>query len=240
MRFSTSLVAGLVLAAPAFAQEEANKVVSFACVSEGQYSYNVIYAPSDPGFVDVDRFKTSSGEEGSTSTGTLVSDVDATGGLLSGTTEELGIGNGDIQSTTYVLTATAEGGSNYVDDDSTLSFEMSDSGSTLTELVAAQGSTAYVVDCEIAEESEVGKPDNVVILDMAGTSLGASIFAGPDPNSAVLAELVPETPIQVVMDSGIEMDDYHWFQVQYAGMTAYHWGGYMCVPGMVISGASGC
>lgn len=82
-------------------------------------------------------------------------------------------------------------------------------------------------------------------LPMEGQSLGGIMRKGPAMGSAKVASLKEGERIEILEDTGVEMNGYRWFKIRVRGRTGFQWGGIMCsnaeVPGMfqVCEGESG-
>lgn len=237
MRIATAIIAacGLLVGAPAAAQD--SEVLVYTCISEGKYSYIVAYTPQDPAFVDVDQFKTSSYRDDSVNVGTAVGEVDVTDGLLVDTGEAAGLGNGNMASIIFKLAQSPTDPMSYGEAADDISFTHDLETGTLTENGNA-APVAIACDLNITDPSQA--PTETLVIDEAGMSLGATLFELPDPNSTAVATLGADTGIHVIVDTGQEMDNFHWFAVEVNGIEGFHWGGYMCFPGMIRAGANTC
>ncbi len=207
--------------------------LNYTCVGTGQWSYLVTYAPNDPTVLDVDKFRTNSIDTQNVET-TL---EDAGLGLLT-LEDDGGLGNGDIQPELFTMAVLETDPMSYAREDGTTTFTHDLESGTLTEI--SNGNMTNI-NCALGEEvAGRGDPNNTPDLEMNGMSLGASIFAEPSPNSEILMALDENAGIFVVRDTRIEMDNYNWFAVTVAGVEGYHWGGYMCIPGLPVAGANAC
>lgn len=68
-------------------------------------------------------------------------------------------------------------------------------------------------------------------------SLGGKVRSGPGMGYAPVGSLKYGTPIAIVRRTGVTMDGYEWFQIEWGkGNRAFQWGGIMCSNGLHIIG----
>ncbi|WP_319531550.1 MliC family protein [uncultured Cohaesibacter sp.] len=62
-----------------------------------------------------------------------------------------------------------------------------------------------------------------------GQSYGGKVRAGPSMNDAQIGSLYEGMAIQILNGTGVIMNGYEWFRIQYGnGNIGYHWGGLFC------------
>lgn len=64
-----------------------------------------------------------------------------------------------------------------------------------------------------------------------GRSLGGVVRGTPDMGGPRLASLQENEPIQILADTGVEMNGYRWFRISWRGRSGFQWGGIMCSNG---------
>lgn len=68
-------------------------------------------------------------------------------------------------------------------------------------------------------------------------SLGGKVRMGPGTNYQQVGSLKYGTPIAIVRRTGVQMDGYEWFQIQWGnGNRAFQWGGIICSNSLHIIG----
>ncbi|MFZ1813814.1 MAG: SH3 domain-containing protein [Rhizobiaceae bacterium] len=61
-----------------------------------------------------------------------------------------------------------------------------------------------------------------------GRSLGGIVRSGPGMQFPKLASLAENQPIAILGDTGVNMNGYNWFEIEWNGRRGYQWGGIMC------------
>ncbi|MBV0912816.1 hypothetical protein [Anianabacter salinae] len=232
MRATSAIALAACAALPQMAAASDGEVYVYSCVSDGAYSYTVNFAPDDPGFVDVDRYPTSNLDVASGTEGDLADQVGE-------------LADGSENTAHFVLMAEPSDPMSFASSSVNITFSHDLSagviGATANGNVASDGDgNRTTIGCELTTTDAASRPADPVMIDTAGLSFGATIFEQPDPNSAVLLVTAEDSGIQVMMDTGVEMDNFRWFFVDHAGVSGYHWGGNMCVPGAMVEGARSC
>jgi len=73
--------------------------------------------------------------------------------------------------------------------------------------------------------------------EIAALSLGGNLRAGPGVEFADVGGLVQGTDITLLVNTGVVLDGYTWWEIEQAnGQIAFQWGGVICVPGGGVIG----
>lgn len=82
------------------------------------------------------------------------------------------------------------------------------------------------------------QPPAIPVSQYQAQSWGGIVRSGPSMESQRVASLGEGEQITLLEDSGVWMNDYKWFRIQYhGGQTGYQWGGIICGVGQEIPGA---
>ncbi|MEM7692843.1 MAG: SH3 domain-containing protein [Pseudomonadota bacterium] len=74
-------------------------------------------------------------------------------------------------------------------------------------------------------------------LPVSGRSYGGIVRAGPGLNFNRVTSLGEGAPITLLRDTGVAMNGYNWFEIQYrGGRTGYQWGGILCADTEITGG----
>ncbi|MBL4627639.1 MAG: hypothetical protein JKY00_06320 [Roseicyclus sp.] len=73
--------------------------------------------------------------------------------------------------------------------------------------------------------------------DIPALSLGGNLRAGPGVEFADVGGLVQGTAITLLVNTGVVLDGYTWWEIEQAnGEISFQWGGVICVPGGGVTG----
>lgn len=80
-----------------------------------------------------------------------------------------------------------------------------------------------------SQEPEVFNPTS-------GKSLGGKVRDEASMESQQIGSLYEGNSIMIIGNSGVNMNGYDWFEIEFKGRKAYQWGGIMCSDGVKIAG----
>ncbi|MGJ8528047.1 SH3 domain-containing protein [Maritalea sp.] len=101
---------------------------------------------------------------------------------------------------------------------------------------APKNCTANNVDKVSDNKLNTASSDGVVSA-MGNFSLGGIVRSGPGMDYDKTDSLPYGEPVVLTKRSGVVMDNYEWFQIEYSeGLTGYQWGGIMCSKSLHITG----
>ena len=84
-------------------------------------------------------------------------------------------------------------------------------------------------------EDDVYNVDYISLFD--NYSLGGKVRTGPGMDYEQVGSLAYGTPISILSRSGVSMDGYDWFEIEWGdGERAFQWGGIMCSNASQITG----
>ena len=74
-------------------------------------------------------------------------------------------------------------------------------------------------------------------LPMWGRSLGGIVRGGPSMSAPRIASLPKDAPVLIRQSTGVAMNGYTWFRIEFNGRPGFQWGGIMCskdpLPGIL-------
>ncbi len=74
-------------------------------------------------------------------------------------------------------------------------------------------------------------------LPYPGQSWGGLVRSGPGTKYRKVGSLKEGDPLVLLEDTGVELNGYNWFKIEYRGRTGYQWGGLICAKGREVKGA---
>lgn len=77
----------------------------------------------------------------------------------------------------------------------------------------------------------------VALLPRPGQSGGGLVRVGPGKRYRRIDTLRDGDPIILLEDTGIELNGYNWFRIQYGSRRGFQWGGLICAKGQKVPGA---
>ncbi|PCI85834.1 MAG: hypothetical protein COB24_11645 [Hyphomicrobiales bacterium] len=72
--------------------------------------------------------------------------------------------------------------------------------------------------------------------EISGKSLGGKVRDKAGMNSLQVGSLFEGNSIVITGNSGVDMNGYDWFEIEFGGRKAYQWGGIMCSDDVKIAG----
>lgn len=93
------------------------------------------------------------------------------------------------------------------------------------------------VPCESLAQLPGFELDEDMVSAVGNFSLGGNVRAGPGMDFASTDSLPLGEPVSLVSRTGIQMDGFEWFEIEYSeGLRGFQWGGIMCSNALHIVG----
>ena len=105
------------------------------------------------------------------------------------------------------------------------------------EVAGAGEATADAAGGPVEDTAGEATGDASGSADIPAISLGGNLRAGPGTEFEDVGGLQQGTPITLLVDTGVVLDGYTWWEIEQAnGQIAFQWGGVICVPGGGVNG----
>lgn len=84
--------------------------------------------------------------------------------------------------------------------------------------------------------SEERQNEEISFGKVTGKSYGGKVRDAASMNSKQIGSLFEGDPVIIIGNSGVNMNGYDWFEIEFKGRKAYQWGGLLCSDGGKIAG----
>ncbi|MBL1242701.1 MAG: hypothetical protein COB13_012690 [OCS116 cluster bacterium] len=90
-------------------------------------------------------------------------------------------------------------------------------------------------ECALFEKNNAAN-DQAFFTQTSGKSLGGKVRDAASMNSKQIGSLFEGNAIVITGNSGVNMNGYDWFEIEFKGRKAYQWGGIMCSDHAKLNG----